>query len=186
MDNLNIADPQDPRQQAADPDGRGKPQASVPAKRRRGRISGYFRIALILGIILWVTDFLILFLDWRSFAAVSLFCVIYTVVMALGFVNSRAIYMKEMAAYAREFHTLEDVLLQELDMPYALLDEGGHFLWMNPAFEQAIQRDKTYNRPVSTVIPALTRDVFPTDDKQVKVPVELVGNSYNPFLYFKF
>ena len=190
MDNVNHADPQDPLSPGPGT-GPGRPAAEKPGtgastsaaasgyRHRKGRISGYFRISLILGIILWVTDFLILFLDWRSFAAVTVFCLIYTVVMALAFVNSRSIYMREMTAYVEEFHSLEDLLLQELDMPYALLDEGGHFLWMNPAFEQAVHRDRTYKRPVSTLIPALTRDVFPTDDKQVKVPVDLVGNNYN-------
>ena len=177
MDKVNISDPIDPFSPDAEPDG--VVQESALARLRKYRISGYFRISIILGLILWVTDFLIVFLDWRSFAAVTLVCLIYTIVMSIAFVNSRSIYMKEMAAYAEEMHTLEDTLLKELDMPYALLDEGGHFLWMNPAFEQAVHRDKTYKRPISTLIPALTRDVFPMDEKMVKVPVEMVGNTYS-------
>ena len=177
MDKVNISDPIDPFSPDAEPDG--VVQESALARLRKYRISGYFRISIILGLILWVTDFLIVFLDWRSFAAVTLVCLIYTIVMSIAFVNSRSIYMKEMAAYAEEMHTLEDTLLKELDMPYALLDEGEHFLWMNPAFEQAVHRDKTYKRPISTLIPALTRDVFPMDEKMVKVPVEMVGNTYS-------
>ena len=156
-----------------------EPERESAGKRRRGRISGYFRISIILGIILWVTDFLIFFLDWRSFLAVSATCLIYTCVMAAAFINSRAIYMKEMTAFAEEFRSLEDILIRELDMPYALLDEGGRFIWLNPAFEKVVHKDRSYQRPVSTLIPGLTRDVFPTDEKQVKVAVELVGSSYS-------
>lgn len=173
MQKNNETDAQDPFAPDLEPD------RETAGKRRRGHISGYFRIAIILGIILWVTDFLILFLDLQAFTAASAACLIYTCVMAAAFINSRAIHMKELAAYVEEFHTLEDLLLQELDMPYALLDEGGHIIWMNPAFEKAVHKDRSYRRPISTLIPVLTRDVFPTDDKLVKVPVELVGNSYS-------
>ena len=173
MQKNNETDAQDPFAPDLEPD------REAAGKRRRGHISGYFRIAIILGIILWVTDFLILFLDLQAFTAASAACLIYTCVMAAAFINSRAIHMKELAAYVEEFHTLEDLLLQELDMPYALLDEGGHIIWMNPAFEKAVHKDRSYRRPISTLIPVLTRDVFPTDDKLVKVPVELVGNSYS-------
>ena len=173
MQKNNETDAQDPFAPDLEPD------REAAGQRRRGHISGYFRIAIILGIILWVTDFLILFLDLQAFTAASAACLIYTCVMAAAFINSRAIHMKELAAYVEEFHTLQDVLLQELDMPYAHLDEGGHIIWMNPAFEKAVHKDRSYRRPISTLIPVLTRDVFPTDDKLVKVPVELVGNSYS-------
>lgn len=180
MEKNHSAEPVDPF--SPDAEEEGFEAGLETGKRHKGRIFGYFWIALILGILLWATDLLILLFDWRSFAALTLICVIYTVVMALAFVNSRAIYRKELSSYAREFHGLEDLLLEELNMPYAILDEGGHFLWMNPAFEQMIHRDRSYSRPVSTVISPLTRDVFPTDDKLVKVPVELVGNHYSAHL----
>lgn len=171
------SDRQDPFAPDTEPDKQAASHAAP--KRRKSRVAGLFRIAIILGIILWVTDFLIFFLDPRAFAAVTIDCLIYTCVMAAAFISSRAIYMREMTAFAEEFQSLEGQLLREMDMPYALLDEGGHFMWMNPAFEKVVHRDRSYRRPISTLIPALTRDVFPTDDKQVKVPVELVGNSYS-------
>ncbi|MDO4407824.1 MAG: DHH family phosphoesterase [Eubacteriales bacterium] len=177
MDKVNVSEPQESVEETVD--STEKISASALIKKKKGRIYGYFRITLIMGIILWVTDLLILFLDGKSFAALSLVCLVYTVVMAAAFFNSRVIYRKEMAEYVREFLGLEDLLLKEMDMPYALLDEGGHLLWMNPAFEEAIHRDINYRRPVSTILPALTRDSFPRDyDKTVKVQAELVGNSY--------
>ena len=177
MEKNNLTDAQDPFSPGFGPDGDAA--AITETKKRRGRVSVYFRITMTLGIILWVTDFLVLSFDVRSFVALTVFCLLYTAVMAVAFVNSRAIYMKEIAGYASELHALEDVLLQEMDMPYALLDEGGHILWMNPAFEEVIHNDRTYQRPVSTVIPALTRDVFPRDEKPVRVALELTGSSYN-------
>jgi len=106
MEKKHTAEPVDPFSPDTENDIYGEAQGT--GMRHKGRIFGYFWIALILGILLWVTDLLILFFDWRSFAALSLICVIYTVVMALAFVNSRAIYRKELSSYAREFHELED------------------------------------------------------------------------------
>ena len=142
MQKVNETDAQDPFAPDSRPD---KGTVQTAGKRKNGRISGYFRISLILGVILWVTDFLIFFLDAKSFAAASAACLIYTCVMVAAFINSRAIYMKEMSAYAEEFRGLEDMLLRELEMPYALLDEGGRFIWMNPAFEKVVHKDKIGN-----------------------------------------
>ena len=122
MNTSNSAEQLDPF--APDEELGDSKDAQETEKKRKGRMQGYFRISLILGIILWLVDFLILFLDWHSFAALSFFCVIYTVVMVWGYVNSRAMYLKEMSNYTEEFHNFEDLLLQELDMPYAMLDEG--------------------------------------------------------------
>ena len=177
MDKNNVSEAQDPFSPGFVPEEENAGKSE--GKKRKGRISGYFRIALILGVILWVTDFLLLSFDGRSFAAVTIFGLLYTAVMAAAFVNSRAIYMKEIAGYAEELHALEDKLLKELDMPYALLDVGGHILWMNPAFEAVIHKDASYQRPVSTIIPALSRDVFPVDEKLVRIPIEIAGSSFS-------
>ena len=112
MNTSNSAEQLDPF--APDEELGDSKDAQETEKKRKGRMQGYFRISLILGIILWLVDFLILFLDWHSFAALSFFCVIYTVVMVWGYVNSRAMYLKEMSNYTEEFHNFEDLLLQEL------------------------------------------------------------------------
>ena len=68
MQKNNETDAQDPFAPDLEPD------REAAGKRRKGHISGYFRIAIILGIILWVTDFLILFLDLQAFTAASAAC----------------------------------------------------------------------------------------------------------------
>ncbi|MDO5132378.1 MAG: DHH family phosphoesterase [Eubacteriales bacterium] len=176
MEKTVKADPQEPAPQNTGQ--KAEPEGPSAGKKRRGYVFRFFRIALILGIVLWVTAFLILFLDVHSFMAATSVCLLYTIVMGLAFFNSRAIFRKEMTGYTKEFHSLENLLLREHSMPYAILDEDGHILWMNTSFQEAIHRDHGYERPVSWVIPVLTRDVFPGDEKQVKVPVELAGNSY--------
>ena len=89
MEKNNLTDAQDPFSPGSEPDG----DAAVitETKKRRGRVSGYFRITMTLVIILWVTDFLVLSFDARSFAALTVFCLLYTAVMAVAFVSSRAI-----------------------------------------------------------------------------------------------
>ena len=174
MDKVNVSEPQESVEETID--STEKISASALIKKKKGRIYGYFRIALIMGIILWVTDLLILFLDGKSFAALSLVCLVYTVVMAAAFFNSRVIYRKEMAEYVREFLGLEDLLLKEMDMPYALLDEGGHLLWMNPAFEEAIHRDINYRRPVSTILPAVQLALREIDDQSLAVGLFYIDN----------
>ena len=69
MNTSNSAEQLDPF--APDEELGDSKDAQETEKKRKGRMQGYFRISLILGIILWLVDFLILFLDWHSFAALS-------------------------------------------------------------------------------------------------------------------
>ena len=68
MQKVSETDAKDPFAPESEPE---KETVHSEEKRKRVHISGYFRISIILGIILWVTDFLIFFLDRWSFVAAS-------------------------------------------------------------------------------------------------------------------
>ena len=53
-------------------------------------------------------------------------------------------------------------MLKELDVPYANLDMCGNILWANDAFTCATDYKLAASRSISSVIPELKRDIFPS------------------------
>ena len=52
---------------------------------------------------------------------------------------NKPVILYEMVSFATQYGQIQKVLLQELEIPYAILDDEGHVIWMNVAFENVVQ-----------------------------------------------
>ena len=68
--------------------------------------------------------------------------------------------MRDLVAFAVEYMGVQRQLLEEMDIPYAMLDEKGEILWVNPAFREIIGRHT--DRRIRDIFPELKKKrVFP-------------------------
>ena len=69
-------------------------------------------------------------------------------------------------------------LLNEFEIPYALVDYNAKFLWVNEQFTEVTGKDKKYHKSVMTVFPTLTKELL-----QRSEPVESINLTYNDRYY---
>lgn len=129
----------------------------------KGRLAKYFSSPLRLGILLVFANILIYFMNWPSGLLLSGFLVIYFVVVVALFFNSKSTLLNEMINFATEYGQIQKQLLRELNIPYAIMDDSGHLLWMNEAFEKITNKQKNYHRSIVTLFPSVTRETLPTE-----------------------
>ena len=55
-------------------------------------------------------------------------------------------------------------LLEEFEIPYALLDHDGKILWLNQNFSEVTGKDKTYHKTINGIFPALTKELIQKED----------------------
>ncbi len=127
----------------------------------KGTLKQFFLAPLQLGWILVPANILIYFLHWQSGLILTGFLILYTVLAILLYRKSKENLINEMVSFAAEYGEVQRELLEDLDIPYALLDGMGHFVWMNNAFEHLTGLDKNYHRGISTVFPEITRELVP-------------------------
>ncbi len=134
----------------------------------KGRLKQFFMAPLQLGWIFIPANILIYFLHWQAGLVLTGFLILYSVLAFLLYRRSKDTLINEMVSFATEYGQVQRNLMEELDIPYALLDGVGRFVWMNSAFEQLTGLDKGYRRNISTVFPEITRESVPDEGNREK------------------
>ena len=70
-----------------------------------------------------------------------------------------------MIAFANQYDVVEKRMLEELALPYAIMDMEGRMIWSNRIFSEITGRDQFYKKNISTVFPDITPDKLPVADE---------------------
>ena len=116
---------------------------------------------LIFGVLLAITDIITYTIDVTAGILMSVFTLVYLVVFLLMEHFNRPVVMTELVSFATQYGQIQKRLLRDLEMPNALLDEGGRIIWANRAFVQIAGKAKPENKTINSLFPSLTKDKFP-------------------------
>ena len=147
-------------------------------KRRKKKLSVFFKIPLLLGLFLAAITVLVYFIDWPVGVILTVFLVIYFIFTLYMYLNNSEILRREMLNFATSYAQMQGELLKSFDVPYALLDDTGKIEWINDAFAAAVHKDTDYRRSITTIFPTVRRESFPADGKDIRIQVEFEGSSY--------
>lgn len=67
---------------------------------------------------------------------------------------------KEMVGFATQYATVQKRLLEDFEVPYAILDMNARIIWMNKQFAKVTGKDKAYHRSVFSLFPGVSKDRF--------------------------
>ena len=139
----------------------------------KGRIKTYIQFCIYLGVLLCVVDGAMFFINVRAGLFLSVYLAAYfAVTLSLYFYN-KPIIMNELISFATEYGQIQRTLLREMDLPYALLDDGGKVVWTNAAFEAIVHQPKGYRKSITSLFPTITRDRLPEDSGMEEASYEL-------------
>ncbi|MDR0948575.1 MAG: DHH family phosphoesterase [Lachnospiraceae bacterium] len=146
----------------------------------KGRIKSYLQFHLYLLILLCLIDVAIFFQNVNAGLIASVYTLICLAVTLTLYIYNKPIILNELINFATEYGQIQRRVLRELEMPYALLDDSGKVIWTNQAFETIIHQPKGYNRSITAVFPAITRDKLPDDSgvDEAAYQLEYEGNDY--------
>ena len=61
-------------------------------------------------------------------------------------------------SFSADYAWIQKKLLNELDIPYAIIDEEGRILWMNDQFTQIVKEEKGKLKTLSAMFPDITKE----------------------------
>lgn len=153
--------------------------------RLKGRIRTYLQFSIYLGVLLLVVNIGMLAIDYRAGLLLGFFTVFYfAVTLSLYFYN-KPVIVNELVSFATQYGQIQKRLLRELELPHALLDDGGRVIWTNQAFEGVINQPKGYNKSVMALFPSITRDRMPDDSGVEETQYELTYDGKEYIAKFK-
>lgn len=138
----------------------------------KGHLKTYLQATLILGIVLAVVNVGIYFLNFMSGVCVTIFLLIYLIVISTLLYYNKPIIMNEFISFATQYGQIQKKLLRDLELPHVLMDCSGKIIWTNAAFETIVDKEKGYRKSITTIFPTVTRDKLIFDENQ-EIEIEL-------------
>lgn len=144
----------------------------------KGQLRMYMRWPLIMtllliGMVVWVY-----MVDKKAGLLMSVFIIIYVgIAFSLYFYN-RSLILADLIQFSVQYKGIENRLLKELAIPYAIALEDGRILWKNDCFLNLTEGQRK-ERYLNRMIPELHPGVFPKNDvDHVELEVTYRERSY--------
>lgn len=144
----------------------------------KGKLRRYLNWPLYLTIVLILMDIAMYAQDMQMGAEFSGFIVLYVIIVLISNRRSRPLLINELVNFATQYGTVQKQLLNDFEIPYALLDYNSRFLWMNEKFTEITGKDKNYHKSVTTVFPSLTKDILQKSEAVESINVMLDDRNY--------
>lgn len=144
----------------------------------KGQLKLYMQWPMFLILLLLAMNVAMYALDIKAGILMSIFVCIYTTIVAVLYYYNKQILVNELINFATGYGQIQKKLLQELEIPYTLLDENGRVVWMNTAFKSIVGKTKDYKKSITNLFPTLTKDKFPASEEAACVHITVDGSDY--------
>lgn len=130
--------------------------------RLKGQLRMYMQWPLIMTILLLAMNIWMYMTDQKAGLTMTVFVIIYVVIVGLLYFYSRSLILADLIQFSTQYKGIQNTLLKELTVPYAIILEDGHILWKNDRFSEIVDGREKF---IQKVIPELNKGIFPKDDE---------------------
>ena len=109
-------------------------------------IEKYLQVPFIMVVLLLIMNGVVYGIDVMSGVIVSVFVLIYLILVSVLYVKRKPNIMSDLVAFSFAHGSVQNELIKELTIPYALVNLKGRVLWNNQAFYDAAKSDKQHMR----------------------------------------
>lgn len=143
----------------------------------KGHLKHLTRWPLYLTVLLFLMNIIIYLADIKAGLIATLGLLIY-LACALGILMyHRPQMFNDLIAFASQYESLEKRVLEELALPYAIMDMEGRMIWSNKVFAQLTGMEQFYKKNVNTIFPDITPDKLPIPgEREISEISTQVGN----------
>lgn len=147
--------------------------------RMKGRLRLYLYLPMLLTPLLIIINILVYMDDTTSGVMFSGFVLLYFLIMLFVYIHNKPLLVEELVNFATQYATVQKQLLNEFEIPYALLDFNGKILWVNKQFTEVTGKDKNYHKSIMTVFPTLTKELLQRSDGAETMNLTLEDREYH-------
>ena len=130
--------------------------------RLKGQLRLYLQWPIIMIFILVIMNMIIYQTNHRAGFVMAIFLLLYSIIVVIMHFVTKSMLAKELVGFAAQYGIVQNTLLKELTVPYAILTDDGKLIWMNDAFEKVLNDTKIKKSSyLSQYVPELNRGIFP-------------------------
>ena len=132
----------------------------------RGHLKHLTRWPLYLTVLLIALNVLVYMIDCKAGLVVTLGTLIYAACAVWILLYHRPQMFNDLIAFASQYEVLEKRVLEDLALPYAVMDMEGRMIWSNKEFSELTGKDQYYSKNVNTIFADVTPDKLPVSEEQ--------------------
>lgn len=148
----------------------------------KGKFRNYLYWPMLTAVILVFMNVPFYMIDKRSGAVLSAFTVVYSVLVWIEYLRMKPMIINELVSFATQYGTVQKQLLNEFEIPYALVDYNGKMLWVNEQFTEVTGKDKNYHKSISTVFSNITKEILRKEEEVKSVELLFEEKNYRAVL----
>lgn len=141
----------------------------------KAKYSGHLKIHWQWNVILACTLFALaiglFWIDYRAGLITLAFTSLYFLVVLGLYFRYKPKILRELVDFATRYGQVQKLILQEFQIPAALLEPDGRVMWMNNQLYELTEKSERYRKNISTLFPEINRGILPTNswDKDLSI-----------------
>lgn len=124
----------------------------------QGQLRIYLQWPLLLSVFLMAANLVVGAVDPKAGIVMSGFTLLYIIAAFWLLVYRRKRLLGGLVEFSTQYAQLQKELVYDLAIPYALAGEDGHLIWMNKAFSEIVQDDKSGRKNLTALFPEVTKE----------------------------
>lgn len=135
----------------------------------KGSLKRLAQLPVYLGVFLAVMDVLIYLIDVKAGIVGTLGLIIYILAALAAGMYLKPLIANELVAFANQYDVLEKRIIEDLILPYAIVDLSGRMIWSNRAFSELTGAGQLYKKNIRTIFPDFQTEKLPGNNGKQKV-----------------
>ena len=145
----------------------------------KGQLKLYMQWPAIMSVLLLAMNVWIYKIDHRAGFIMLIFVLIYMLIVGALYFFNRAVILRDLVEFSAQYGVVQNTLLKELSVPYALLMEDGRILWVNDEFNAIFEGEGKVSGSLAKYIPEINCSLFPKkEDQKVQREVRYEDREY--------
>lgn len=145
-------------------------------KRVKGKLTTYLLLPLILGICVLAIGITITITKHELGIIPVVFSLAYIIVVIVMYKINKPVMVYDLIAFAMDYAQVQKELLQDLAVPYGLIDKRGEIMWENDMFRELLGGEDHRTKNISSIIKALTDEDFNEFDEDGTKEFDILYN----------
>lgn len=145
----------------------------------KGHIDKYLKAPLYMVVVFAAGAAVLFFYNFKLGFVAALTTVIYGLVIGAVYRINKRKLSREIINFDTRYGTVQRELLKNFEIPYALLDASGRFLWENDAFRELAGDECGYQKSITTLFGEINGDLLrKTDERIVSLKLAYKDRTY--------
>ncbi len=141
----------------------------------KGRLKALLYAPLFLLLVMGPLNAVVYFFSIKAGACITLFLGLYVLLYLILLRVNRKTLSDEQLRFSEYDSVIQRGFLENLEVPFALLEDDGRIIWMNRMFREVFGKRETYHKSIAGIFPALSRESLMKIDRQGQFSIDYEG-----------